>query len=237
MNFVASGVTAAIISYLFGLVTLRVRGSAFIIMTVSFLHILHLLALNLVGFTQGQMGIGNIAPARIFGYELLSKTAYYYLVFVVCGICIYTIYKLVNSRIGRAWITIKENEALAKSVGVNVLQYANLAFVIGAFFAGLGGSLYAHYVNFVSPDLFLFLITTELLVMMIMGGKGTVVGPVVGAVVFSMLPEYLRMAEKWRLPIFGAILIVGILFLPNGLVKLPNLIREWRAQKPQNQGN
>jgi branched-chain amino acid transport system permease protein len=180
------------------------------------------------------MGIGNIPPAKIFGYEFLSKTAYYYLVLIVCAICIYSIYKLVNSRIGRAWITIKENEALAKSVGVNVFQYANFAFVIGAFFAGLAGSLYAHYVNFVSPDLFLFFITTEMLVTMIMGGKGTVAGPVIGAIIFSMLPEYLRIAEKWRLPIFGAILIVGILFLPNGIVKLPSRVQEWRARRPGN---
>jgi branched-chain amino acid transport system permease protein len=180
------------------------------------------------------MGIGNIPPAKIFGYEFLSKTAYYYLVLIVCAICIYSIYKLVNSRIGRAWITIKENEALAKSVGVNVFQYANIAFIVGAFFAGLAGSLYAHYVNFVSPDLFLFFITTELLVMMIMGGKGTVAGPVIGAIIFSMLPEYLRIAEKWRLPIFGAILIVGILFLPNGIVKLPSRVQEWRARRPGN---
>lgn len=231
LNFLLAGVLTAVISYLFGLVSLRVRGAAFIIMTMSFLQILHLLALNLVKFTQGQMGIGNIPRAKIFGYVFASKTSYYYLVLAVCVISIYIIYRLVNSRIGRAWITIRENEDLAKSVGVDVFSYANLAFVIGAFFAGLAGSLYAHYITFISPDLFLFAITTELLVMMIMGGKGTITGPIIGAIVFSMLPEYLRIAAKWRMPIFGAILVIGIIFLPNGIVKLPNQIVEWRRRR------
>lgn len=231
LTFFASGIVAAGVGYFFGLISLRVRGSAFIIMSVSFLHIMHLLALNMVNFTQGQMGIGNITRASIFGYTFASRESYYYLVLVVCIVAVYLIYRLVNSRVGRAWVTIRENEELAKSVGVDVFKFANLAFVFGTFGAGVAGSLYAHYITFVSPDLFLFAMNTQILVMLIMGGKGTVVGPIVGGIVFSMLPEFLRVADEWRMPIFGAILVVGIIFLPNGVIKLPQQIKSLKAKK------
>jgi branched-chain amino acid transport system permease protein len=237
VNFFASAFVACFIAYLFGFVTLTVRGSAFIIMTVAFLHILHLLALNLVKFTQGQMGIGNIDKAQLFGMEFTSRLSYYYLVVVVSGIVIYIIYKLVHSRFGRAWVSIRENEDLAKSIGINVFKSANLAFILGAFFGGLGGSLYAHYITFISPDLFVFAITTQLLVMLIMGGKGTVMGPVIGAIIFTLLPEYLRIVEEWRLPIFGIILIVAIIFLPNGIIKLPSQLKGRKMKKTLKQEN
>jgi branched-chain amino acid transport system permease protein len=93
-------------------------------------------------------------------------------------------------------------------------------FVVGAFFAGIAGSLYAHYINFIGPDLFYFSYTTILLVMVVMGGLGTIAGPIVGALVFTLLPEYLRVASEYRLVFFGAILIVGILLVPGGLIEV-----------------
>ena len=222
INFIAAGLIAALISYLFGLVSSRVRGSAFIIMSLALLNVLHLIVLNWVDFTGGQMGIGNIERANIFGFEFFHKVAFYYLVLVIDILCIYIIYRLVNSKIGRSWITIRQNEDLAKSIGINVFKYTNFSFVLGAFFAGLAGSLYAHYITFISPDLFLFAINTQILVMLIMGGKGTIMGPVIGAIIFSMLPEYLRMAKDLRMPIFGAILIIGVLFFPDGLMGFLN---------------
>ena len=222
IDFIAAGLIAGLISYLFGQITIRIRGSAFIIMSLALLNISHLIILNWVDFTGGQMGISNIKKANIFGFEFSHKIDFYYLVIIIVIFCIYIIYRLVNSKIGRAWIAIRENEDLAKAIGINVFEYANFSFVLGAFFAGLAGSLYAHYITFISPDLFSFAINIQILVMVVMGGKGTIIGPIIGAILFSTLPEYLRIAKDLRMPILGAIIIIGILFLPNGLAGVFN---------------
>ncbi len=224
LNFLLAGIITAIISIGFGYITLRVRGSAFIIMTVSFLHIMHLLVLNEVDFTMGQKGISGIPNINILGYNFNTKTSYYYLILILCLFTLFIIYRLVNSEIGRAWKAIRDNENLAKSIGINVFKFSNFAFVSGAFIAGLAGSIYAYYINYISPDLFLFSITTTLLVMLIMGGKGTILGPVIGAIIFTLLPEYLRFISEWRMPVFGVILILGILFFPRGLFSIKEIL-------------
>jgi branched-chain amino acid transport system permease protein len=110
-----------------------------------------------------------------------SKTAFFYLAVAVAVICIGIMWRIAHSPLGNAFIALRENEHLAESVGIDARGHAILAFTIGGFFAGIGGSLYAHYVSFVSPDIFYFSYTTIFLVMVVTGGMGTIVGPVIGA--------------------------------------------------------
>jgi branched-chain amino acid transport system permease protein len=138
----------------------------------------------------------------------------------------------VRSSIGRAFVLVRENEALAESLGLSAFRYCMIAFVAGAALAGAAGSLYAHYIGFVSPDLFDFSYITIMLIMVILGGKGTLLGPVLGAVIFTFLPELLREASHWRMIIFAVILIVATLFMPRGIIfpLVEHLVpRRWRT--------
>ena len=233
--FLAGGM-AALTGFLLGYVTLRVRGHCFVLITIAFAEILKLIHFNWVDLTHGQMGLSDIVPPAIripglIDVAFSTKTQYYYLALVLVAITVHVNSRLVHSRLGRAFIGIRENETLAESVGINAFKYSMVAFIVGAFFAGIAGSYYAHYITFISPDLFSFSVTTTMIVMLVMGGKGTVAGPIVGAVIFTVLPEYLRVAEKLRLPIFGLILLVGIMYMPQGLIKVwDNILNRLRTR-------
>jgi branched-chain amino acid transport system permease protein len=132
---------------------------------------------------------------------------------------------MAHSPVGWRMLALRENERLAEASGVDTRRIATTAFVSSAFFAGLGGALYAHYTGFVSPDLFYFTSTTTMLIMVFLGGKGTIIGPVIGAVLFTILPEALRVAANYRLMIFSLILLLLVVFAPEGLMGLVGRLR------------
>jgi branched-chain amino acid transport system permease protein len=138
----------------------------------------------------------------------------------------------VQSRAGRAMIALRENEPLATSVGVDVTRFLVLATVVSAAMAGAAGAIYAHYVRIVDPDVFLFIYTVTMVIMVVTGGKGTLAGPVVGGVIFGLLPEVLRAAQikpevQWV--IYGVLMILVVYFLPQGIV--PALRDWWNARR------
>jgi branched-chain amino acid transport system permease protein len=230
----AAGVLAALVAALLGALILRVRGNRFVIVTVAFAEIMRLVAHNWVGLTRGQMGLpGILAPVVPLpggaSIDFNDKPAFYVLAVVIAALSVVALARIARSPVGWGLIALRENEALGESIGVGAYRHAMIAFVVGAFFAGIAGSLYAHYVNFVGPDLFYFSYTTILLVMVVMGGLGTIAGPLIGALVFTLVPEYLRVASEYRLVFFGAILVIGILFVPGGLVELGSRARSLLA--------
>ena len=163
------------------------RGAYFVIVTVSFAEVVRLVALNWVELTQGPMALNNIPPLTLGVAGLVrdrpscAKPANYYLVLgVAVALATSLIRRLVHSRAGRAMIALRENEPLATSVGVDVTRYLVLATVVSAAMAGAAGALYAHYVRIVDPDVFLFIYTVTMVIMVVTGGKGTLAGPVVG---------------------------------------------------------
>jgi branched-chain amino acid transport system permease protein len=221
----AAGIVAGIFGFLIGYPTLRTRGPYFVIVSLAFSEILRLICSNWISLTNGPMGLKNIQPPSIhlgnlIHYEFSSKNSYYYLILVLVSLTLYICYRYVNSRFGRACMAIRENEALASSVGISAAKWGIITFVLSTFLAGLAGSFYAHYVLFISPDLFGFSFTTGMLLMLIIGGKGTMAGPVLGAVLFTIIPEYLRVAEIYRLSIFGLLLMVAVIFMPRGMIQL-----------------
>lgn len=219
----AAAVVAALTALALGWVILRVRGHRFVIITVAFAEILKLAATNWVDVTRGFMGLPGLhMPAIVVPgwgtFELASKERVYYVVLAAALLSFWLCRRLVRSPIGQAFVLVRENEALAESLGLSAFRYCMIAFVVGAALAGAAGSLYAHYIGFVSPDLFGFSYMTIMLIMVILGGKGTLVGPALGAVVFTFLPELLREAAGLRMVIFAAILIVATLYMPRGIV-------------------
>jgi branched-chain amino acid transport system permease protein len=221
MAIVVTGLTG----YAIGKLSFRVRGAYFVIISISFAEVVRLIAVNWDELTQGPMALNNI-PALALGFgdfemSFLHKPAFYLLVLTTGVICYVVIARLVNSRAGRAMIALRENESLAASVGIDVTRYLVIATVASAAIAGAAGALYAHYVRIVDPDIFLFIYTVTLVIMVITGGKGTLPGPVVGGAIFGFVPEMLRSMEirpevQWI--IYGVLMILVIYFLPRGIV-------------------
>jgi branched-chain amino acid transport system permease protein len=235
LSFLAGIVVAGIFGWFIGKISFKVRGAYFVIVTISFAQVVRLIALNWVDLTEGPMALNNIPPFQI-GFPRLGELAFYkklpnyYLVLAVSIVCYVIIRRLVESRAGRAFIALRENETLAESVGVGVTRFLVLAAVVSAAVAGAAGGLYTHYVRIVDPDVFLFIYTVTMVIMVITGGKGTLAGPVVGGLIFGILPEVLRELARPEVQwiIYGVIMILIVFFLPKGIV--PALQSWWKSR-------
>lgn len=233
-----TGIAAAgLFGWIIGKVSFKVRGAYFVIVTVSFAEVVRLVALNWVELTQGPMALNNI-PALHFALpgeaelSFLRKPSYYVLVLSVVVLSYILLRRLVYSRAGRAMIALRENEPLATSVGVDVTRYLVLATMIAAAMAGAAGTLYAHYVRIVDPDIFLFIYTVTMVIMVVAGGKGTLAGPIVGGVIFGLLPEVLRafaIKPEIQWIVYGVLMILIVFFLPEGIV--PAVRGWWRRRQ------
>jgi branched-chain amino acid transport system permease protein len=231
LAFLCGVVLAGFFGWVIGKISFKVRGAYFVIVTISFAEVVRLVALNWVDLTEGPMALSAIPPFTLavpgLGEQTLwRKAPNYYLMLAVAILSYLIVRRLVLSRTGRAMIALRGNEPLATSVGINVTRYLVLAAVVSAAIAGAAGGLYAHYVRIVDPDVFLFIYTVTMVIMVITGGKGTLAGPIVGGLIFGILPVFLRdVAEpetQWI--IYGAIMILIVYFLPDGIVPA---VRGW----------
>lgn len=216
-----AGLFCAIISVGIGVPALHLSKHSFVITTLAFLLICNLMARSLE-ITGGPMGLPGIPPPRlvlphILDISFVSLKSYYYLILSLDIVVLLALRVLVNSRLGRAFTAIREDEVLAKAMGINTMRYKLLAFSIAAFIAGIAGSFYAHYITYIDPDIFGFYYLNYIVVMVMVGGPGTIWGVTVGAVIFTILPELLRVAKELRLIIFGLILLFSILQMPGGI--------------------
>jgi branched-chain amino acid transport system permease protein len=208
-----------------GRIALRIRGAYFVLLTVSFAGVISLISVNWMELTNGPLGIPGVPalalPLPGLGeWPLRRKPAFYGVMLAAAALSYLVCARLVRSRVGRALVALRENETLAESVGIDATHYLVLATVVSAAMAGLGGWLYAHYTRFVSPEVFLFGYTVTMVIMVVAGGKGTLAGPVVGAALFTALPEALREATswQWQMLAYGVILMLVLYFLPRGIV-------------------
>jgi branched-chain amino acid transport system permease protein len=226
----AAALAAGLAGWAIGRLALRLRGAYFVLVTISFAGVVSLVSVNWMELTNGPLGLPGVPAPALGPWSLRSKGAYWELVVAAVALTHLVCARLVHSRIGRALVAIRENEPLAESVGVAPTHYLVLATVVSATLAGLAGSLYAHYTRFVSPEVFLFTYTVTMVIMVVAGGKGTLSGPLVGAVLFTALPEALRAAAswQWQMLAYGVVLVLLVFFLPRGIV--PTLAR--RAQRP-----
>ncbi len=216
----AAIVFAGLSGWAIGRLALKLRGAYFVLVTISFAGVISLVSVNWMELTNGPLGLPGVPAPELGPWSFRTKRAYYYLVLAAVALSYLVCHRLVASRIGRAFVALRENEALAESVGIDVTRYLVLAAVVSAAMAGMAGSLYAHYTRFVSPEVFLFTYTVTMVIMVVAGGKGTLAGPVVGAVLFTALPEALRAATswQWQMLAYGVILVLLVFFLPRGIV-------------------
>ena len=213
------------IAILIGLPTLRLKGPYFVISTLGFGEIVRLIFLNWDKVTRGPNGLSGIpAPDPInLGVVVLnfdSKIGAYYLVLTVLLLLLIVYYNTVHSRIGRALRAIRNDNIAAEVMGINLTFYKVFAFTASAMICGLAGALYAGYIRFISPDTFTSGESINILIMMVLGGMGTIVGPILGAVTITYLLETMRVFADYRMVIYGLLMFFIILYLPNGLIGL-----------------
>jgi branched-chain amino acid transport system permease protein len=229
-----SGLVSATLGLIIGTPTLRVSGDYLAIVTLAFGEIFRITMINLDGeagpnLTHGSNGIPAIPdlslggfnfgkPHTLVGIPLGRFSNYYFLLLVVIALIILVFSRLNNSRIGRGWVAIREDEKAAEAMGVNVFGLKLFAFAGGAFLAGVAGSVKAHQDISVTPDQYVFLQSAFLLAAIVLGGMGTVLGVLIGAALLILLPEKLRFVSEFRLLLFGLTLIVMMRFRPEGLI-------------------
>jgi branched-chain amino acid transport system permease protein len=234
-GFAIGTALAGLCGYAVGKLSFKIRGAYFVIVSISFAEVTRLVALNWVDLTQGPAALPGIPPFEVSlpgvgSFAFWSKTSNYYLVLAV-GIVAYLIIKrLVHSRVGRAMVALKENESLAVSVGIDVTRYLVLAAVVSAALAGSAGSLYAHYIKIIDPEIFLFIYTVTMVIMVITGGKGTLAGPIVGGIIFGIMPVVVRayFAPEIQWILYGLLMIIIIFLLPQGIVPA---VERWIANR------
>ena len=182
LAFIAGMAVAGFFGWLVGRVAFRVRGAYFVIVTISFAQVMRMVALNWVDLTEGPMALTSIPPLTFWTpsgiADVTTKAGTYWLVLAVAVMAYIAIARLVHSRPGRAMIALRENETLARSIGIRVTHYLVIASIVSAAIAGAAGGLYAHTVRIIDPDVFLFIYTITMVIMVIAGGKGTLAGPV-----------------------------------------------------------
>lgn len=249
--------SAALFGVLLGAPTLRLRGDYLAIVTLGFGEIIRIFLNNLnapVNITNGPQGISLIdplhfgsvslaAPHRLAGMVLSPPLQYYYLFLACVLVVVFIALRLQDSRIGRAWAAIREDELAAATSGIPVRNVKLLAFAMGATFGGLAGGLFAGFQGFISPESFNLMESVMVLCMIVLGGMGHVPGVILGAVLLTVLPEALRMLGDWqlnhlgrviadpddlRMLLFGLALIAMMLFRPAGMLPSPRHRREWR---------
>ena len=209
---VLGGLAAALAGFLIGIPALRLKGDYLAIITLGFGEIIRVILTNLddvlgFSFTGGAGGLLGI-----------PKTTNFLNTFLWVGITCFLIHTLMKSRHGRAIYAIRENEIAAESTGINTTYYKTLGFVLSAFFAGVAGALYGGYLGLLKPDNFKFMTSIEILVMVVLGGMGSMMGSVISATVLTALPELLRVFSDWRMIAYSLLLIIVMIFKPSGLM-------------------
>jgi branched-chain amino acid transport system permease protein len=209
---------AAVFSLIVGIPTLRLRGDYFAIVTLGLGEITRIILNNWDSLTGGPNGISKIGRPVLGGYTLHRTLDFYYLILVIVIITVFAMKRLIVSRIGRAWIAIREDETAAEAMGINTYLFKLLAFVVGSALAGLTGVFFAAKMAFVSPESFTFFESVLILCMVVLGGMGSIPGIILGALLLITLPEVFRDFQDYRMLAFGIALVAMMVFRPQGLL-------------------
>lgn len=222
-----AGFIAAIAGILICIPVLKLRGDYLGIVTLGFGEIVRMLLMNLTDFTNGSQGIINLDKPNLFGLVFNKGVHFYYLIFVICAILLFLVKRMINSRTGRAWLAMREDEDVAQLTGINTSKYKLLAFAIGAFIGGLGGAIFASWQGSIFPSSFNMNVSINILCVIILGGLGNQYGVILGAMALIALPDILRGFSDYRMIIFGLLLIVMMILRPQGfLPRKPPVIEQ-----------
>jgi branched-chain amino acid transport system permease protein len=234
-----SGSVSTVIGVLAGFPAIRLRGLYLALATMAIYFVVMLVLLKGGSFTGAAGGI-VVAPAQLFGFQFTTDVHYYFLIFTLVYLCILFSRNLMRTRIGRAWVAIRDRDIAAEGIGISLVRYKLLAFAVSSFYAGVAGSLFAFYMTYINPVNFEFLMSVKYLSMIIMGGMGSILGSIYGAVFITFLPEFIRiffitfisdspeMSAAIALIqecVFGIFIVLFLIFEPRGFYGI------WRTVK------
>lgn len=242
-----SGLIVFTFAMIVGSAFARLKGVYFAMATLFLTEVIRLVEEQWRSLTDGVSGlIGIPLPDPITIGKLIaidfsnSRIYFYYLILSLLIVTVLILYAIEHSRINITFLSIKQNVNLAESTGVNTTKFKVLAFGIGSFFAGIAGSFYSHYIACINPETFGLIFSLNLVIYMVVGGANTFVGPMLGAVLLTLIPEILRDLKEYMPLVFAGVLVLVIFFLPDGLVSLPQVLRksiDKRSRHVGNQGN
>lgn len=241
VTMLIAGLSASFFASILAYPFLKVKGVYFAILTLVTGETFRVLAYEWKSLTGGQLGLINISPPSpiyipwvgAISFETMSN--YYYLTLMIVLISLFILYRLKNSEIGFRWLSIKSNDVLAESVGMPTMGFKIANFTIACFFAGIAGALYAHFQLSLSADVssrFGAVSSMYLILYMVVGGEGRFVGPIIGTIVLSLINEFARPLQEYRTILIGVIAILTILFIPEGMVGLPDRMKFWLRRFP-----
>ncbi len=234
----AAGIVSMLFGFLIGAPSIRVRGDYLAITTLGFGEIVRIAFNNLDTWTGGPNGLLGIDRPVFFGHKFsVNATPYLYLVIVLVGITAYLLLRMNDSKIGRAFVAIREDELAASCMGISTLKIKLYAFGVSSFIAGIAGCVFAAKQTIVTPDSFDFVLSVLILAMVVLGGMGNVWGAALGALVLGVLPELLRGFESYRMLIFGLIMILMMIFRPQGILGGVLICRELQHRQTEREKN
>jgi branched-chain amino acid transport system permease protein len=217
-GLVAGAAAAAFFALLLGIPTLRLRGDYFAIVTLGLGEITRIVLNNWDAMTGGPNGIANIGRPSVGGHVFSTTLEFYYLILLIAIVTVFAMRRLMASRIGRAWLAIRDDETAAETMGIDTYRLKVLAFVLGSSWAGLTGVFFAAKMAFISPESFTFFESVLILCMVVLGGMGSIPGIILGAFLLITLPEMFRDFQDYRMLAFGAALVLMMVFRPQGLL-------------------
>ena len=227
--FALSGVVAAAIGFFIGILSLRLKGHYFSIFTMCVGYIMFLVIEKWESLTHGTVGIIGIpAPTGIGTLTFDTPRTLYYLVFFFLVLGTWAMHRIVHSLLGRTFEAIRNSDELAESLGINLMRNKLLAFMLSVFYAGMAGGLYAGFVRFLGPGLAGVENSFDMTMYMLVGGLGTLVGPLLGSLMVPWLTQYLQFLQEYRFIVFGPILVLLVIFVPHGIV---GSYANWRARR------
>jgi branched-chain amino acid transport system permease protein len=216
---------------LLGFPVLRLRGDYLAIVTLGFGEIIRLVLENWGSFTHGPSGISNIPRPGFFGIEFGLLGGIVFMYYLMIGLVILTIVvvsRLKYSRVGRAWMALREDEIACQAMGIDKTKTKLMAFALGATWAAMAGVVFAAKTSFINPASFTFMESAMILSIVVLGGMGSTVGVILGALILILLPEYLRAFAEYRMIVFGAVMVLFMVFRPQGLIRDRRLRRKFR---------
>ena len=218
-SIIAGGLMSAVFGFLIGFPTLKLKGDYLAIVTLGFGEIIRVIMINLEGITGGAAGLKGV-PSFTENLMLQNSVSYIWVYSFLIGTVI-IMSNLIKSSPGRAIVSVREDEIASNSMGINIFYYKMFSFTVSAFFAGLGGGLYALYFGYLNPTMFDFLKSVDFLIVVVLGGMGSIPGTIIAGFIYTFLQEFLKFFEgikEYRLVIIPLILILIMLFSPQGLV-------------------
>ena len=224
LGMLAGGVLATIFAALVALPICKLVHMFLALVTIGIGELTHQAIINLPDLTGSFTGVRAIPMPRIGDY-VFNASSYYYIVLAVVVLSLLVKQRIVDSRIGRAFIAIRENSDAANAMGINVTYYKVVAFACSAAFTGIAGALYAHYIGFISPESFTLDQSVLFLTAVLCGGMGTLVGPIIGAVVITVINEAIQVLGSYQMLVYGIFIVVAVIYVPEGLVGVVKMIQ------------